>query len=99
MYVASDTEPGMAMPVRDLQKIVYASLMAALIAVGAYIHVPIGPVPIVLQNLFVLLAALLFGPRWALASMGRAAIKATLKNLMDARVMVPPVGLKWVHTG
>jgi len=60
----------MAMPVRDLQKIVYASLMAALIAVGAYIHVPIGPVPIVLQNLFVLLAALLFGPRWALASMG-----------------------------
>jgi hypothetical protein len=31
--------------------------------------------------------------------MGRAAIKATLKNLMDARVMVPPVGLKWVHTG
>ncbi|NSW87104.1 MAG: biotin transporter BioY, partial [Syntrophobacteraceae bacterium] len=58
------------MPVRDLQKIVYASLMAALIAVGAYIHVPIGPVPIVLQNLFVLLAALLFGPRWALASMG-----------------------------
>lgn len=52
------------MPVKQLQSMVYASLMAALIAVGAYIHIPLGPVPIVLQNLFVLLAALLLGSRW-----------------------------------
>lgn len=58
------------MPVAQLQKTVYASLMAALIAVGAYIHIPVGPVPIVLQNLFVLLAGLLLGSRWGLASMG-----------------------------
>jgi biotin transport system substrate-specific component len=49
---------------------VYASLMAAMTAVGAYIHIPIGPVPIVLQNLFVLLAGLVLGSRWALISMG-----------------------------
>ena len=49
------------MPIAQLQRIVYASLMAALIAVGAYIHIPIGPVPIVLQNLFVFLAGLLLG--------------------------------------
>lgn len=49
---------------------VYASLMAALVAMGAYVMVPIGPVPVVLQNLFVLLAGLLLGGRWGLASVG-----------------------------
>jgi biotin transport system substrate-specific component len=52
-------------PIRSM---VLASLMAALMAVGAYIAIPIGPVPIVLQNLFVLLAGLLLGPSWGLAS-------------------------------
>ena len=58
------------MPVKQLQWIVYASLMAALTAVGAYIHIPVGPVPIVLQNLFVLLAGLLLGSRWGVTSAG-----------------------------
>lgn len=57
------------MQVKQLQMMVYSSLMAALIAVGAYLHIPVGPVPIVLQNLFVLLAALLLGGRWALIAM------------------------------
>ena len=56
------------MPVKQLQYMVYASLMAALIAMGAYVHIPLGPVPIVLQNLFVLLAALLLGSRWSMIS-------------------------------
>lgn len=58
--------------VSELQKIVYTSLMASLIAVGAYIAIPlpIVPVPIVLQNLFILLAGLLLGSRWGLATMG-----------------------------
>ena len=56
------------MPVRQLQLMAYASLMATLTAVGAYIHVPLGPVPIVLQNLFVLLAGLLLGSRWGAIS-------------------------------
>ncbi len=56
------------MPAEQLQRIVYASLFAALIAVGAYIHIPMVPVPIVLQNLFVLLAGLLLGSRWGLIS-------------------------------
>ncbi len=47
---------------------VYASLFAALTAVGAFLSIPIGPVPIVLQNLFVLMAGLLLGSRWGLAS-------------------------------
>ena len=49
---------------------VYASLFAALTAVGAFIAIPIGPVPIVMQNMFVFLAGLLLGSRWGLASVG-----------------------------
>ena len=52
----------------QLRMTVHASLLAALIAAGAYMSVPIGPVPIVLQNMFVLLAGLLLGPRWGLAA-------------------------------
>ncbi len=52
----------------QLRMTVYASLMAALVAAGAFIVIPIGPVPIVLQNMFVLLTALLLGRNWALAS-------------------------------
>jgi biotin transport system substrate-specific component len=48
---------------------VLAALMAALTAVGAYIYVPIGPVPIVLSTLFVILSGLLLGSRWGLISM------------------------------
>jgi len=49
---------------------VYASLLAALTAVGAYISIPIGPVPIVLQSLFILLAGLLLGRAWGAVSVG-----------------------------
>ena len=53
---------------RKLRLMVYSSIMASLMAVGAYIAIPVGPVPIVLQNLFVMLAALLLGGRWGLIS-------------------------------
>jgi biotin transport system substrate-specific component len=52
----------------QLRMIVFASLLAALMAVGAYLAVPLGPVPIVMQNMFVFLAGLLLGSRWGLAS-------------------------------
>ena len=52
----------------QLRMLVFASLLAALMAAGAYLAVPIGPVPIVMQNMFVFLAGLLLGSRWALAS-------------------------------
>ena len=52
----------------SLKMMVYTSLFAALIAAGAYIAIPIGPVPIVLQNMFVLMAALLLGVRWGMAA-------------------------------
>lgn len=55
---------------KNLRMTVYAALMAALMAAGAYIAIPVGPVPIVLQNLFVMLAGLLLGPRWGTVSVG-----------------------------
>ena len=58
------------MPIETLRGMVLASLMAALTAAGAYIQIPVGPVPIVLTTLFVLLSGLLLGSRWGLTSMG-----------------------------
>lgn len=49
---------------------VYTALFVALIACGAFISIPIGPVPIVLQNMFVLLAGLILGPVWGLGCIG-----------------------------
>ena len=54
----------------SLRQSLFAVLFAALTAMGAFIAIPIGPVPIVLQNLFVMLAGLLLGGRWGLASVG-----------------------------
>jgi biotin transport system substrate-specific component len=61
---------GLWMPIEKLRMVVLASLMAALTAVGAYIHVPIGPVPIVLSTFFVILSGLLLGSHWGPTSMG-----------------------------
>ncbi|MCK5310458.1 MAG: biotin transporter BioY [Desulfobacteraceae bacterium] len=55
---------------QELKHITYSSLFVALIAAGAFLAIPIGPVPIVLQNMFVLLAGIILGPRWGLASVG-----------------------------
>jgi biotin transport system substrate-specific component len=48
----------------SLRPMVHAALFVALISMGAFIAIPIGPVPIVLQNMFVLLAGLILGPAW-----------------------------------
>ena len=54
----------------DVRKMAYASLFAALMAVGAYIRVPLpfSPVPITMQVLFVLLAGAMLGARWGTIS-------------------------------
>lgn len=54
----------------NIRKMVFASLFAAMMAVGAYIRIPLpaSPVPITLQTLFVLLAAGMLGARWGTIS-------------------------------
>jgi biotin transport system substrate-specific component len=45
------------------RELTYVALFSALIAAGAFITIPLGPVPFTLQPLFVLLAGLVLGPR------------------------------------
>ena len=52
----------------SLRGMVYASLFGALTAVGAYIIIPLPPVPITLQTLFLGLAGTLLGARLAALS-------------------------------
>ena len=47
---------------------VYASLLAALTAASALISIPVGEVPVVLYNFFILMMGLLLGSRWGAAS-------------------------------
>lgn len=54
---------------RFLTRISITALFAALTAAGAFIAIPVGPVPIVLQNLFAVLSGLILGP-----VMGAAAV-------------------------
>ena len=51
-------------------KITLMALFAALIAAGTFIAIPIGPVPIVLQNFFALLSGLVLGPFLGAAAAG-----------------------------
>jgi len=57
-------------PSNQLKMTVHAALFVALIAMGAFIAIPLGPIPIVLQNMFVLLAGIIIGPFWGLGCVG-----------------------------
>lgn len=56
------------MPRLTTHDIARCAVFASLIAVGAFVTVPMGPVPITLQVFFVLLAGMTLGPRLALVS-------------------------------
>ncbi len=53
-----------------IRMMVFASMFAAMMAVGAYIKIPLpmSPVPVTLQILFVLLAGAMLGARWGTIS-------------------------------
>lgn len=51
-----------AAPVSALHGLVWTALMAALLGVGAFLHIPFPPVPFTMQTFFVLLAGFLLGP-------------------------------------
>lgn len=56
------------MPLSSTHRLVWVALMAALICVGGMIIIPIGPVPISLQTMFVAMAGLLLGPIYGFLS-------------------------------
>jgi len=55
---------------KKLSALVLTALFAALISAGSFIAIPLGPVPIVLQNFFALLAGLVLGPFLGAAAAG-----------------------------
>jgi len=55
---------------KNIIRLTFVALFAAVISAGAFIAVPIGPVPIVLQNMFALLAGLVLGPFLGTAAVG-----------------------------
>ena len=63
---------------KTLLKICLIALFAALIAGGTFIAIPIGPVPIVLQNLFTLLSGLILGPILGSAAVALYLLAGTL---------------------
>jgi biotin transport system substrate-specific component len=55
---------------KTLLRISFTALFAALTAAGTFIAIPVGPVPIVLQNLFAMLSGLILGPVMGGAAVG-----------------------------
>ena len=62
----------------DLHQLVWTSLMAATIAAGAYIFVPIGPVPVSMQTFFVTLTGFVLGPKRAMLAVGLYLLAGTV---------------------
>ena len=59
--------------IASIHRLVWTGLLAALMAAGAAVTIPLGPlspVPVTLQTLFVLLAGLILGPRGGLMAVG-----------------------------
>ena len=55
---------------RKILSLVFVALFAAIISAGALIAIPIGVIPVVLQNFFTLLSGLVLGPALGTASVG-----------------------------
>ena len=62
----------------DLHRLVWTALMAALIGAGAYLIVPIGPVPISMQPLFIFLAGYALGPKHGVMAMALYLLAGTI---------------------
>jgi biotin transport system substrate-specific component len=56
--------PPQASSIPNLVPLVWSSLFTALIATGALLSLPLGPIPFVLSNFFVFLSGLILGPFW-----------------------------------
>ena len=68
MQHIQETAPPETPSLQHLHRLVWCALLAALIAVGSYLHFPLGPVPISLQVCFVLLSGFVLGPSWGFAA-------------------------------
>lgn len=54
----------------NTREFTYSAIFSALIAIGAFISIPIGPVPFTMQNFFIFMAGILLKPKYAATSVG-----------------------------
>ncbi|WP_029898813.1 biotin transporter BioY [Desulfohalovibrio reitneri] len=59
-----------SMPLAGLHKMVWTALMAALVTAGAFMQLPLGPVPFTMQPFFAMLAGFVLGPLYGAAAVG-----------------------------
>jgi biotin transport system substrate-specific component len=62
-------EHPMSQGVLSVRNLIVAAMFAALVAIGGRIAIPLPPVPITLQTLFVMMAGSILGARWGAVSM------------------------------
>jgi len=62
----------------DLHQLVWTALMAATIGAGAYLIVPVGPVPVSMQPFFVFLAGYVLGPKRGAMAVGLYLLAGTI---------------------
>lgn len=62
----------------DLHQLVWTALMAATIAAGAYISLPIGPIPVSMQTFFITLTGFVLGPKRAMLAVGLYLLAGTI---------------------
>ena len=74
------------------------ALFTALIAVGAFVAIPLGPVPFTLQVLFVLLAGLVLGPRLGALSVAAYLVAGARRASLCRRHIRPRRALR-AHGG
>jgi len=53
---------------KHLSMAIHSAVFSSLIILGTFIRIPLGPVPIVLANFFVILSGLFLGPFWGTVS-------------------------------
>ena len=81
-----------------IKQLVLCAMFVSMIAIGAFITIPIPTIPLTLQDLFVMLAGILLGPKWgALASliyvvMGLAGLPVFTQGGGIAYVLKPTFG-------
>ena len=61
---------GVSKSLLSINKIVWIAAMAALVAVGSYVKIPMGPVPFSMQTFFVIMAGFVLGPFHGMLSLG-----------------------------
>ena len=62
--------PSQPTSLQSMQRLSIIALMAAFISSGALFHIAIGPVPITLQDFFIMLTGFLLGPRYGVIAVG-----------------------------